>query len=118
MNDQLPKFEALTGEQLSSVIFVADYVQFDFNGPILTAISNPIARLRSGALRFPDKGSRDALCSLIHQYVAAAVVEESKRIEVAFDSGDSLVIPLDSASYEGPEAATFGDPRKGGLLVW
>ncbi len=118
MDDQLPRLEALAGEQLSSVIFVADYVQFDFNGPGLTAISDPIVVRGETRVRFPDPGSRDALCSLIQQYVKSASAIESERIEVTFDSGDRLLVPLDRASYTGPEAATFSDPKAQGLLVW
>jgi hypothetical protein len=34
----------LVGEELSSVVFVADYVQFDFNGPRLTLFVWPTAQ--------------------------------------------------------------------------
>jgi hypothetical protein len=118
MDDQIPRLEALAGEQLSSVIFVADYVQFDFNGPILTAISNPTVVHGSSRLQFPASGSRDALCSLIQQDVASVVEVDEDRIEVTFHSGDCLLIPLDQASYRGPEAATFSHPKVAGLRVW
>ena len=118
MTHQLPRIESLKGEQLSSVIFVADYVQFDFNGPLLTAFSSPIVRLRGDTFRFPGAGSRDALCTLIHRNVKSALATDGRSIDVTFDAGDTLTVPLDAGSRVGPEAATFRDPRVGGLLVW
>jgi hypothetical protein len=118
MKDEFPHLESLAGEQLSSVIFVADYVQFDFNGPVLTAFSGPIVELQRARYRFPAQGSRDALCSLIQQFVATAIAQEEKEITLTFDSGARLSVPLIAGSYEGPEAATFSDPKVKGLLVW
>ncbi len=118
MKDDLPKLSSLTGEQLSSVIFVADYVQFDFNGPCLTAISPPVVEGDGVRYKFPAPGSRDALCSLIQQFVAGTVVQDGRSIEVTFDSGAQLSISLAADAHEGPEAATFSDPRVSGLLVW
>jgi len=118
LNTDLPTLSVLVGEELSSIIFVADYVQFDFNGPRLTAFSPPVVRLRGGESRFPGPGSRDALCSLIQQVVASAIARQDDRIDVTFASGARLSILLGAGQYEGPEAATFSDPNAGGLLVW
>lgn len=117
MNDDLPKLSSLTGEQLSSVTFVADYVQLDFNGPRLTAFSSPIVEVDGIRHRFPAPGSRDALCSLIQQFVSHADAQDGRSIELTFDSGARLSISLEADAYEGPEAATFSDPRASGLLV-
>ncbi len=118
MKDELPNLSSLAGEQLSSVIFVADYVQFDFNGPILSAFSPPIVEVQGVRHQFPNQGSRDALCSLIQQFVASARAQDSRSLDVTFDSGARLSISLAPGAYEGPEAATFRDPKVGGLLVW
>jgi hypothetical protein len=45
-------------------------------------------------------------------------VVEGVHIKLSLTSGHGLVIPLDPGSYIGLEAATFGDPAAGGLLVW
>jgi len=118
MKDELPQLSSLTGEQLSAVIFVADYVQFDFNGPVLSAFAHPIVEVNGVRYRFPDQGSRDALCSLIQAFVATAGSQDDRSIDVTFDSGAHLSISLVPGSYDGPEAATFSDPKVGGLLVW
>lgn len=61
--------EDLVGEELSSVSFVQDYVQFDFNGPLLTSFADPIVQVEDQTLRFPEGASRDKPCSLIGQQV-------------------------------------------------
>ena len=57
--------ESLVGEEFNAVAFVMDYVEFDFNGPILRALSPPRLEHEGGIFTFPEPGSRDALCSLI-----------------------------------------------------
>src|SRR6266566_302046 len=98
MKGELPSLSSLAGEQLSSVIFVADYVQFDFNGPVLSAFSPPIVEVNGVRHQFPGPGSRDALCSLIQQFVASAGAQD-RSIDVSFDSGAHLTISLAPDSY-------------------
>jgi hypothetical protein len=111
--------EDLVGEQLNAVTFVMDYVQFHFNGAILSALTNPILEHDKVRVRFPEPGSRDALCSLIETDVASVKVYAGDRIEVRMKQGHKLLIPLDPASYVGPEAATFVPREKGAAMtVW
>jgi hypothetical protein len=118
VSEELPSLELIVGEPLNAVTFVMDYVQFHFNGPILTALNHPVVEFRGMATQFPGPGSRDALCSLIPHEVESVDVVDGVHIKLSLASGHDLVIPLDPGSYIGPEAATFGDPTAGGLLVW
>jgi hypothetical protein len=118
MTEELPRLEAVVGEQLNAVTFVMDYVQFHFNGPGLTALNHPVVEFRGVHTQFPGPGSRDALCSLIEQSVESVEQREGVHIKLIFRSGHRLIIPLDPGSYIGPEGATFSDPAKPGLLVW
>ena len=118
MTEELPRLEGVVGEQLNAVMFVMDYVQFHFNGPALTALNHLIVEFHGARTRFPAPGSRDALRSLIEQKVKSVEQREGVHIKLKFQSGHTLLIPLDSGSYIGPEAATFSDPAKRGLLVW
>jgi hypothetical protein len=118
VNEDLPDLQSLVGEQLNAVTFVMDYVQFHFNGPVLTAHNHPIAEFHGVRTQFPSPGSRDALCSLIEQEVGSVEDREHVHIRVAFRSGHVLIVPLDDGSYIGPEAATFSDPTKKSLVVW
>lgn len=116
--DELPDLQSVVGEQLNAVTFVMDYVQFHFNGPGLTAYNHPAVEFRGVRTQFPEPGSRDALCSLIEQDVESVEDRERVHIRLAFRSGHVLIVPLDDGSYIGPEAATFSDPSRKGLLVW
>jgi hypothetical protein len=116
--------ECLVGEELNIVAFVMDYVEFHFNGPILRAISNPVVEHAGRRVRFPDTGSRDALCALIGTEVLAVEERDHDRIELRTTGGHVLTIPLDDASYRGAEAAHFvpaddrGRLQAGGMIIW
>jgi hypothetical protein len=113
----------LVGEELNAVSFVMDYVEFHFNGPVLRALTNPVIVVRGKRFRFPEPGSRDALCSLIGEEMQSAQVVEDERVEL--NARDAvLLIPLDLESRIGPEAAHFVPARKDGtlrvedMLIW
>ncbi len=105
----------LLGEELNGVCFVMDYVEFTFNGPTLRALAGPVLLTGQRQVRFPDSGSRDALCSLIGDSVAAVEIEEDIAIRLRFVSGRSLEIPLHG---EGPEFAHFVPGDNGSMEVW
>ena len=75
------RIESLLSEQVNAVSFVMDYVEFHFNGPILRALSNPVVEYQGHRVRFPDAGSRDALCSLIGSDVASVNVRPDDRVD-------------------------------------
>jgi hypothetical protein len=114
----------LVGEELDTVAFVMDYVEFKFNGPVLRALTNPTVQSGRLRLRFPEPGSRDALCSLIGTGVVAVTISENDRIEVAMNRGQTLTIPLDRESRVGVEAAHYvpaasdGTLRVAEMLIW
>jgi hypothetical protein len=97
-------FAILVGEELNTVAFVMDYVEFHFNGPRVRALTNPIVHTSRGDVQFPMPGSRDALCSLIGLAVSEAALKEGNSLTFSFSSGVELIIPLDPDSYIGPEA--------------
>ena len=114
----------LVGEQLNNVAFVMNYVEFKFNGPVLRALTNPIVESDGLRLRFPESGSRDALCSLIGSEVEAVTVNDDDRIELALTSDRRLTISLDRESRVGTEAAHYvpaardGTLRTAEMLIW
>ena len=118
MNPKNP-FESLVGEELNTVAFVMDYLEFHFNGPRIRSLTNPVVLVRGNEVRFPKPGSRDALCSLIGQSVETIVLRDEQSLVICFVSGSRLTIPLDSASYIGPEAMHW-HPSVGdeGMLIW
>ena len=102
-----PGVLALRGQELSGVAFVRDYVEFHFDGPVLRAFVGPdLVRAQAPDLRFPDSGSRDALCALIGNTVREVRFEEQRTLELDFGPVGLVRVSLDSP---GPhrEAATF-----------
>jgi hypothetical protein len=114
----------LVGEQLNTVAFVMDYVEFGFNGPVLRALTGPIVRTGKLRLRFPEPGSRDALCSLIGSEIVAITITDNEKIQVELASRQTLTIPLDRESRVGVEAAHYvpaassGALRIADMLIW
>jgi hypothetical protein len=82
-----PKITEITGRSLSAVVFVQDYVQFQFDGPCLTARNPPVFRADAGVLLPGNAGYRDGLCSTIGFEVASVrVTHEELHIEFANSS--------------------------------
>ena len=114
--------QRLVGGDLDTVSFVRDYVEFRVDYNVLRALTAPQILLPNGqSHRFPNAGSRDALCTLID----ASVVEASERgsedaddqrIEVRTDAGHLLTIPLNASSRVGPEAAHLVPADESGRL--
>jgi hypothetical protein len=93
---EVKKIEDLVEEELSSVTFIQDgRVEFDFNGPIVTS-TEPVAEIESQTIRFPDTGSRDALCAFIANKVTAVKLDDPKAITLTFVTG-TIRIPVPAA---------------------
>jgi hypothetical protein len=110
-------FDILIGEQVSAVSFVQDYVQFHFDGPVLTALSNPILKDETGTIGFPAPGSRDKLCTLIAQLVRSVDLVDGDELRIVIGSS-TLIVPLDLAHARGPESMLFQDTRTAPCQVW
>lgn len=106
MSRPIPSVEALVGEELSTVAFVRDYVEFGFDGPVLRALAEPVLHVATARIVFPGPGSRDSLCALIGHAVRAATVQEDVAITLSFEDGSTLEIPL-SGPVPGGEYAHF-----------
>ena len=96
----------LIGQQMSAVAFVQDYVELHFDGKILRALANPMVTVGGASFKFPGPGSRDALCALIGRTVVNVVVHEGDRIDLQFDGGALVRIPL-AQSEEGQRRRTM-----------
>ncbi|MBP3951788.1 hypothetical protein [Bacillus suaedae] len=101
--------ESLEKSDLSSVVFIRDYIQFVFEGEkenvILSAFTQPSTIVSNQIYEFQSAGWRDALCTLINKIVRTAIAEEGIAIKITFEDGDVLEISLRKEDYEGPEAA-------------
>ncbi len=85
-------------EWLNSVVFMMDYIQFTFNGPIISFFDPPSIVSRDSVLRWDDAGYRDALCGLItHRVIETNLCDGGNAVDFVFDTG---VIVRISASDE------------------
>jgi hypothetical protein len=108
----------LIGEQLSGVAFVQDYVEFHYDGKILRSLAAPSVTIAGDSSTFPQRGSRDAFCSLIGHIVEGIRVEEGDRIEVKFAENAVITVPLGPSARTGPEAAHFVPGENQPIEVW
>jgi hypothetical protein len=98
--------ERIVGTSLRSVAFVADYVQFDFDGPGLTAYTLPTVSLGSEHLKSEQPGYRDALCRRIGSRVER-IEADDQHVSVIFEGEAAISISLLDEDYTGPEALQF-----------
>jgi hypothetical protein len=106
----------LVNEELNIVAFVMDYVEFHFNGPKFMVYSRPWVEVGGARHRFPEAGSRDALCLLIGKEVERVEIARGDRIELVMRGGDMrLVIPLDGPQLE--HAWFFPSTARGDLRL-
>jgi len=88
----------LVGEFLSEVAFVQDYIQLSFGDAGLTFLSHPSIKTDSFSGKFPDAGSRDALCSLIGKEISSVQLDDEKELVLVFESKDTVTLLLDLKS--------------------
>ena len=81
--------ERIVGCTLSSVTFVADCVQFAFNGPGLTAYTLPTVGVGSQSFESGQSGYRDALCRQIDHRVEQVEVD-NQHVSIIFEGGSAI----------------------------
>lgn len=118
MSKDIRELSDLVGEEISAVCFVRDYVEFHFDGSILRSLSNPSVFVHGTKHRFPEAGSRDALCRVIGSAVRAVNLEEQRALKVTTTDDCEITIPLDAKNLRGPEAMHFVPQLNGPIQVW
>lgn len=98
--DNTNPFECLCGEQLSSVIFVQDYLQLDFDGNRITFYSWPAVILDKKIYKIEDNDYRNALCSLIATNVADVILLSDEIFSIVFSETKKIDLDLKSAQGE------------------
>ena len=90
--------DVLVGEKLSSVTFVMDYLQADFDGNGFTFYIWPVVTVDNIEYRFGVPLYRDKLCSLITRVVDYLIFLDGKGMVIHFDNYDKLFLPLDPSN--------------------
>lgn len=89
-------FPDLTGRRVSSVRFSIRAMEIDFGGVVLEVSGNPIVTAGAKRFRYPESGSRDALCALIGTRVERMRFTPGDRTEIRFETGWELAIARSS----------------------
>ena len=123
MKTAVSRIEELAEVELAAVSFVRDYVELHFDGPVLRCYANPeVVRAGGGRARFPEAGSRDALCELIGATVASVELTET-AIRLDFGGGTAVRVEFQAEWDKGQEAAEFiptadGRPQLADRYIW
>lgn len=90
--------DILVSEKLSSVTFVMDYLQVDFDGNGFTFYIWPIVTIDDKGYKLGDQFYRDKLCSLITKVVTTASFVDNEEMIIIFDNNDQLKLSLDPSN--------------------
>ncbi|MDP9052553.1 MAG: hypothetical protein M3O31_17810 [Acidobacteriota bacterium] len=99
----------IEGEELKAVEFVEDFLQLRFGEPLLTLYSWPHVLLPDFSVAFGEPEYRNALCSLIGEQVATAVLEEDDALTIEFGNGLVLGLSLREEDKDGPESGCYSE---------
>lgn len=119
MNDSNQPLSILVGKQLSSIEFVRDYIQLRFDGPCITAITDPFIIVGNKQYFRTDAGFCDNLLGFINLQVEETELRKSEIICIHFSTRRSINISLRPEDLKGrsAEAVNFTDGL-GGWWVW
>ena len=110
----LKSVQDLSGEYVSEVRFVMDYVQFGFGSSMLTVYSLIIISLQDVDYKFPDIGSRDAICYYIGKPIRGVELREREYLALFFTEG-FIKILLNAPSRNFGDGVEFFSER--GMLI-
>jgi hypothetical protein len=115
MHDNIKEnfLDILIGEKLSSVTFVMDYLQADFDGNRFTFYIWPVVTIDNTEFKFGDTSYRDKLCTLIAKVVKHVTYIDNKELVIGFDNKDKLFLSLDPDNPDNvAEIAIFTDTNE------
>jgi hypothetical protein len=108
----------LVDEPLNAVSFVMDYVELHFNGSHLRCLVPPVVEQSGRIERFPEPGSRDALCARIGAEVRAIRAADGGELRVEFSDGALVTASLAHEGRVSPEALHFHNRATGVTQFW
>jgi hypothetical protein len=107
VNSLNKSLEILVGEKLSSVTFVLDYWQIDFDGNGFNVMSKITVRGDGWMCQSGEPGFRDRLCEQIAKIVIHADFEDDVGVSIVFEDQSSLLLSADPDDYVCAEAIIF-----------
>ena len=99
---------SLSGERLSAVEFVEEFLQLRFGEALLALYVWPDAADADGiSVGYGQPNYRDALCSAIGENVADAEWNEGRSLTIEFENGTVFALSLRAEDLDTPEAGSF-----------
>jgi hypothetical protein len=96
----------IVGSELHGIEFMMDYINYRFGDLIFAALADPVLTQTGEVVARDDPSYKNHLLKLIGQTVKATH-ELPERLEIVFESGEKMIVPLDAAYPPGPEMATL-----------
>ena len=87
-----PSLPNIDDRILEAIRFRSRSIELDFGDVTLSFSGNPVVGNGVQRYRFPDPGSRDALCALIGDRVQSARSPSADRFDIRFNSGSDLSV--------------------------
>lgn len=109
---------AVERRELAAVTFVRDYVQLQFDGPTITAVTLPSVCNSGKVFASGSPGWRDQLCGRIGKRVSRAIARAGVCLQIDFIDGSSIAISLRPEDTRGAESAIFDDRETKTLATW
>lgn len=111
--------DCLIGETLSSVTFVMDYLQMDFNGNQFSFYNWPVIHKGQKLIYETDTEYRNELYTLINRTIVTVDEYIDLGIAIEFEDNALLCMPLKvKNTYSIPEIAEFHSQDKDQWMIW
>lgn len=113
--------ESIVNSEVSSVIFIRDYIQITLEDEektsILTTYRLPIVAINKVIYNSETLGYRDALCSLINMSVKGISIADKQSINLFFDGDREIVLSVSlNENDDLPEIAMLASGKE--ITVW
>jgi hypothetical protein len=106
-NDALELVQHLVGRRLNEVMFVRDYIQFDFDGLTLNAVTLPTIQVGRRQFTPGEAGYGNALSERIGQSVENASLRKGEVLRISFNDSGDLSISLRPTDHTESEVAVY-----------
>jgi hypothetical protein len=97
----------IIGEKLSAVVFVLDYYQLQFDGPVLTVMTAITVISDERMTKSGDDQFRNHICDQIAKVVKGIDIVERKYLSIVLQDNSELRVSIRPRDYPGPEAVYF-----------
>ncbi len=108
--------QLLVGEELSGVTFVRDYLQLQFNAPLLNAYTPVTVQRGDHRAVFGETVFANLLIGQIGKVVRSAGLRADEALDITFDDNSKILISLRPEDYVVPEAIMLSG-RNGECIV-